>query len=89
MFSNVLNADQLKKNEKEKQDNKKKIVNEMADKQQLMKPFVIFIGVKDNPIPYEKKYRLKNNVKLHIKEQEFDKMAKINEISSTKSRQTS
>jgi hypothetical protein len=27
-----------------------------------MRPFVLFIGVKDNPLPYEKKYQKKQKL---------------------------
>jgi len=28
----------------------------MKRRKENMKPFVLFVGVKDNPLPYEKKY---------------------------------
>lgn len=31
----------------------------MRIKKANMKPFVLFVGVKDNPLPYEKKYQKK------------------------------
>ena len=31
----------------------------MKQRQAQVQPFVLFVGVKDNPIPYEKKYRAK------------------------------
>jgi hypothetical protein len=31
-------------------------MNEMHEKRIRMKPFILFTGVKDNPIPYENKY---------------------------------
>lgn len=53
----MLDAGALKRSQEEKRQHKKNLVSEMQQKQDQMRPFVIFVGVKDNPIPYEKKYR--------------------------------
>lgn len=49
-------------------------------KQNQMRPFVIFTGVKDNPIPYEKKYRQKHNVELKAKLEEYEKAIKPKDL---------
>ena len=57
LFASVLDPEALAAAKAKKKEDKRKLVDEMREKKASMKPFVVFIGVKDNPLPYEKKYR--------------------------------
>jgi len=56
IFANAMNPLKLKEEKARKIEDKKRKVQEMRIKQANMRPFVIFVGVKDNPLPYERKY---------------------------------
>jgi hypothetical protein len=53
LFAGMMNVDNvLAEKAKKKEDKQKKVQQIMLNKER-MKPFVMFSGIKDNPIPYE------------------------------------
>ena len=59
MFSNMLDPEKALQEKEKKRNEKIRLMNDMKRKKENMKPFVLFVGVKDNPLPYEKKYQKK------------------------------
>ena len=55
----MMNVDNVLAEKAKKKEEKVKKIEEMRLKKERMRPFVLFTGIKDNPIPYEQTY-LKN-----------------------------
>ena len=53
--------------QQQKRDDKNRILRELNQKRLMMEPFELFYGVKDNPLPYEQKYK-RNQLKLKEEE---------------------
>jgi len=53
----ALDPAKIKAEKDKKMKEKKSKVDKMKNKQAQMRPFVIISGVRDNPLPYEHKYR--------------------------------
>lgn len=66
LFAGMMNVDNVLADKAKKKEEKKRKMEEMHEKKSRMRPFVLFTSVKDNPIPYEKKY-MQNQAKLKKK----------------------
>jgi hypothetical protein len=59
LFADMMNVGNVIAEKARKKEEKLRKMQEMKIKKQRMRPFIMFNGIKDNPIPYEQTY-LKN-----------------------------
>lgn len=65
IFGHVKTVEETLAEEKAKREAKLALLEKIKAKAKSMRPFVLFTGVKDNPLPYEKMY-LKNQEKKRL-----------------------
>jgi hypothetical protein len=69
IFGKMKTIEEALAEKEQKRKEKQKKMDDMMEKKMRMKPFILFTGVKDNPIPYENKYM----------KAQFKKLKEVNE----------
>ena len=53
LFAGMMNVDNVLAEKAKKKEDKQRKMEQLMLKKERMRPFVMFSGIKDNPIPYE------------------------------------